>query len=204
MGFDEILCTCAAPFCPVEREVWDAIIADGDWRAFLSCAFSIVGEDDRVRLSKSTLLMPPSFEEKEAFARRHFTGGLPESAMPVESLYRSDEEAGDGEALYFRSSAEYMADVTKRMGVSIPRRYGAFPDHLSIELEFAAFLVRSGLEAQAKDFVAHRFQWLDAYRAKLQLLPADAAFYADMVDLIAHIADKWPRGTGRKRQREAI
>ena len=33
------------------------------------------------------LFCPPLFDEKQGFAARHFTGGLPQSAIPVESLY---------------------------------------------------------------------------------------------------------------------
>ena len=70
----------------------------------------------------NALFAPPTYSEKQAFAARHFTGGLPESVVPVESLYRT-WSAGAAPApfsqqqgLYLGDSAHYLRELVE-MGI---------------------------------------------------------------------------------------
>ena len=50
-----------------------------------------------------------------------------------------------------------------------------------------AVLLRSGMDAEARQFVAERFDWLTDYRLKLLKLDDDARFYISLVDVILGI-----------------
>ena len=65
----------------VSPEVWNAFLAE------IAHAESGVLAERLAARELAALENPPSFEEHGRFCRCHFTGGLPESAMPVESLY---------------------------------------------------------------------------------------------------------------------
>ncbi len=143
------------------------------------------------------LFTPPTYEEKCSFAARHFTGGLPESAMPVESLYVEWQPDIHGETLFSRAkgfylanTATYMADMIEAVGGSIPSAFSACPDHLSLELDFAAVLLRSFLVAEAQQFIVERLAWLTAYRMKLLSLHDDASFYIALVDVLIAVREQ--------------
>lgn len=72
----------------VSPEVWNVFLAE------IAQAESGVLAERLAARELVALENPPSFEEHGRFCRRHFTGGLPESAMPVESLYRPWRESG--------------------------------------------------------------------------------------------------------------
>lgn len=140
------------------------------------------------------LFCPPLFEEKQAFAARHFTGGLPQSAVPVESLYTDWEVPGKvnpligkQKGLYLGASARYMRALIEQLGLEVPPEYADCPDHLALELDLVAVLLRSGMDAEARQFMAERFDWLTDYRLKLLKLDDDVRFYISLVDVILGI-----------------
>ena len=141
------------------------------------------------------LFRPPLFEEKQRFAARHFTGGLPQSAVPVESLYTDWETSGNvnpligkQKGLYLGASARYMRALVEQLGLKVPPEYADCPDHLALELDLVAVLLRSGMDAEARQFLAERFCWLTDYRLKLlKLDDDDARFYIGLVDVILGI-----------------
>ena len=132
------------------------------------------------------------------FAARHFTGGLPQSAIPVESLYTDwnpdnvNPLIGKQKGLYLGASARYMRALIEQLGLEVPAEYADCPDHLALELDLVAVLLRSGMDAEARQFVAERFDWLTDYRLKLLKLDDDARFYISLVDDLGHL-----RGTAR-------
>ncbi len=96
-------------FAPVDKAEWENLSAREVWAEFLDGARFILQNGGSLGLDKSpadyrrgnhaplqdflsecevcALFCPPTYEEKRQFAARHFTGGLPESALPIESLY---------------------------------------------------------------------------------------------------------------------
>lgn len=139
----------------------------------------------------SALFCPPSFQEKRDFAARHFVGGLPDSAVPVESLYAAGaRRAGDGylrsEGSYLGDSARYMRELADRLGLEVPQEFSACPDHLALELDLTAVLLRSGMDREALMFMRERFSWLESYRQRLLKLD-DASFYIGLVDAVIGI-----------------
>ena len=104
-------------FAPVDKAEWENLSAREVWAEFLDGARFILQNGGSLGLDKSpadyrrgnhaplqdflsecevcALFCPPTYEEKRQFAARHFTGGLPESALPIESLYVNNAKAGD-------------------------------------------------------------------------------------------------------------
>ncbi|WP_235904795.1 molecular chaperone TorD family protein [Eggerthella guodeyinii] len=218
---DEVMFSVlSACFAPVDEDEWKRVVAGTAWPDFLDAARRALQDDGALGTSPTpisearrrcplqdflsvgevdALFRPPSYEEKRAFAARHFTGGLPESAMPVESLYRLRPVGAPSSPLarrdgsYMGDSASYMQDLVERLGLEVPPQFAACPDHLALELDLLAVLLRSGLQSEARTFLAERFAWLTAYRMRLLALKDDASFYIGLVDVLMGIwAQKSP------------
>ena len=150
MGDEIVFSTVSKCFAPIDRDAWNALTQGVAWADFLDASRRLLqrgaklGEDEspasRVRLScplqdflsvgeVNALFAPPSWEDVRSFAALHFTGGLPASAPPIESLYRlpgdgAEPFAPHGESRlpgsYYGESARYMRDLVRRMGMSLP------------------------------------------------------------------------------------
>lgn len=186
---EEAIMVLSGCFVPTSRKEWEIATSVEVWSeilTFLSKEInpSILRDDTFERLSK-----PPIYEEKIRFAARHFTGGLPTSALPVESLYPRSKAGTIGQE-YFQESALYMRDLATLLGLEIPAAFAAYPDHLSIELEIALVLHATNPK-DACEFAAHRFSWLPRYAAHLESLNANASFYVAVVEALIGIVDAW-------------
>lgn len=216
MGDEIVFSTVSKCFASIDRDAWDALTQGAVWADFLDASRSLLqqgaklGEDEspasRARLScplqdflsvgeVNALFAPPSWENAQSFATLHFTGGLPASAPPIESLYRLPDGSMGPCALHGTSGlpgsycgepARYMRGLVKRMGLSLPPEFADCPDHLSIELDLLAVLLRSGMTHQAHEFLSERFAWLPAFRLRLLGLEDDprARFYVGLVDVL--------------------
>ena len=199
-------------FGPVEQGDWEALTASALWDDFLGAVRELLQAERPLGQAPSgapslasrrplqeflseqelcSLFTPPSFEEARRFAARHFTGGLPASAMPVESLYRPWSLDGsvalptEG-GRYGGQSARYVAELCERLGLEVPPAFAAYPDHLALELDLLAVLLRSGMAPEARTFLMERFAWLTDYRRRLLEL-GDASFHIALVDVILGI-----------------
>lgn len=214
MEYDEMFTVLSMCFAPVERDEWKHV-ADGPvWSDFLDAVRRALQDDGAFGASTSpmarartrcplqeflsagevkALYAPPSYDEKRQFAARHFTGGLPESAVPVESLYTAWSNGSlpspfsKTESMYQGESARYMRDLIERMGMQVPPEFAACADHLALELDLTAVLLRSGCAEEAVRFVTERFAWLTAYRMRLLELTDDAGFYIGLVDVLVGV-----------------
>lgn len=202
-------------FGPVDRDEWKQLTRSAAWAEFTDAVRCLLQDDrafgtqvspvkrshGRVPMQEflsenevNELFCPPLYEEKQAFAARHFTGGLPQSAVPVESLYTDWEVPGKvnpvigkQKGLYLGASARYMRALVEQLGLEVPPAYADCPDHLALELDLVAVLLRSGMGAEARQFMAERFGWLTDYRLKLLSLDDDVRFYVGLVDVILGI-----------------
>lgn len=210
-----VLSVLSKCFAPADEAEWKHLTESSAWSEFLDGARQLMqgtkrlGRDARPieRAHRrcplqdflsagevDALFCPPTYEEKRRFAARHFTGGLPESALPVESLYTAwsgakgtDNLFGKAEGMYLGQSARYMEALAKSLGCEIPAEFAGCPDHLALELDMAAVLVRSGMADEACTFLGERFGWLTAYRIRLLSLSDDARFYIGLVDVLLGI-----------------
>lgn len=220
MEDESVFSVLSACFAPVDEDEWNCVVGSTAWPDFLDAVRRTMQDDGPLGASPipisearrrcplqeflsvgevNALFCPPSYEEKRAFAARHFTGGLPESALPVESLYRSrttgapTSPLSQGDGSYMGDSASYMQDLVERLGLKVPPEFSACPDHLALELDLLAVLLRSGLHDEARTFLVERFSWLTAYRMRLLALEDDAGFYIGLVDVLVGIrAQKSP------------
>lgn len=202
-------------FAPVDKAEWEGLSAREPWAEFLDGARFILQNGGSLGIDKSlvdyrrgnhaplqdflsecevcALFCPPTYEEKRQFAARHFTGGLPESALPIESLYVNAAKAGDllspvdGKGMYLGVSAHYMSALVERLGLSVPPEFSDCPDHLALELDVVAVLLRSGMADEARTFLSERFSWLTEYRKRLIGLGSQANFYVCLIDLLIGI-----------------
>lgn len=201
-------------FAFVDQDEWRHLTAPSAWSDFLSGARRMLQEDrplgDACTLRDDArsrcplqdfvsndevcaLFAPPTYREKQEFAARHFVGGLPSSALPVESLYSKDIACAVGKSFasergaYLGSSALYMQELIKRLGLSVPPEYAASPDHLSLELDLTAVMLRSGMTQEANEFFCERVEWLTRFRRRLIALGDEASFYVALVDVLIGI-----------------
>jgi TorA maturation chaperone TorD len=150
-----------------ERDAWIALAAFSTWSGYLD-ACSSIARDECAVLSDllasgelDALRHPLDYEAVRSFAARHFTGGLPQSVVPVESLYRTNPSQVPA---YGGPSARYMGDLASSMGLELPARFASTPDHLAVEAGMAALLYRSDANL-ADSFVSERFTWLARLQA---------------------------------------
>lgn len=201
-------------FAPVDERAWAGLVQGSVWSEFLDASRRLLqdgrdlGSDlrpfdhahKRCPLQDflsagevDALFCPPTSVEKRAFAARHFTGGLSESAMPVESLYttwarpRTSTLFPQAEGMYQGESALYMEALIASLGLNVPDEFAGCPDHLALELDLVAVMLRSGMAREAQTFLAERFEWLTAYRMRLLALQDDARFYIGLVDVLLGI-----------------
>ena len=126
MEDEAVFSVLAQCFGPVDESSWNQLAGSSLWSDFLDGARRAMQDAElgvqaapaaRARkrcplqefLSSgevNALFAPPTYEEKQAFAARHFTGGLPESAVPVESLYRT-WSAGAAPCLLYTSAHRF-------------------------------------------------------------------------------------------------
>lgn len=202
-------------FAPIEESEWEKITAQAAWSEFLNGARRALQDEKTFGYQVSTmkllerrcplqeyltadevnaLFVPPTYKEKQSFARCHFTGGLPESVMPVESLYVAWSQDNSQhslfpkkEGLYQGDSARYMRDVVKRLGFELPDYFVPYPDHLALELDLIAVLLRSGMREEARSFMFERLKWLTIVRKNFLQIQDDANFYLGLIDVLIGI-----------------
>lgn len=211
-----VFSTFARCFMATDRDEWLALSANTPWSDFLAGVRSLLQDERALGASVApirrarrneplsdylaasevrSIFAPPSFREKRDFASRRFTGGLPSSALPVESLYSTWAKPGAGafagrEGLYLGDAALYMRDLANAMGIALPAEFSSTPDHLAVELEFIAMMLDAGMHEEARVFCTERLKWLDAYRGRLMEAGEDALFYLALVDALIGIRER--------------
>ena len=178
--------TIAQLFVAQDKDGYAELTNTEAWSQFLAQA-------EAIGVPTEAISEPLTFEEHDLFCRRHFTGGLPASALPVESLYSVNNSHVSQSTLcqpaprgtYMGSSAHYMQELITALGFDLPLQFNATPDHLSLECDVAAFLQDSGQDQNAAEFMAERFLWLSAYKERLsQLQGASKLFFMGLVDVL--------------------
>lgn len=212
MNDARMLETIAACFAPTTTQRWAALTKAGAWAEFTDCAQRALVSDHVLGTNASfaasarrepfldslsdaevrALFAPPSYDEARTFAARHFTGGLPDSAVPVESLYAAWSSDASSffpgrEGLYVSDVALYMADMFAATGFTPQDGLAAYPDHLANELAFAAHLLHADQPGNARMFLLERTEWLTRYRKRLVEIEGDTSFFLALVDLIIGI-----------------
>lgn len=145
---------------------------DGENELLSALGMASIQEPDSVwpeifdRIWKSVEGLDPEqqrarLEELQVEHTRLFFGPPYPAVLPYEHAYR---EGGDAASLCSSIEADY-----RDMGFEVKGDFHDLPDHICVQLEFAATLIEKGLEAPAKAFrFEHLQEFLVAFAKKLQ------------------------------------
>ena len=162
---------------------------------FLAQAFLEIGYDLPAALYEDWPALLPDLATATAAYRQSFVFPVHARVLPVESVYRrwtSDASAevpfAAEKGLLLSDHALHMKDLYETFGITIPEEYESMPDHLCLELEFAALLLEHDAETKYGVFIAEHLNWLDDLVAEaeqkevpdyyLQLIKLTAQFLA--------------------------
>lgn len=156
-------------FWHIGQDEWADIAASDVWAQFVAALARMGARSQAPYMHR--LATPPTWEEFH-IAQRRFVGGLPSSAVPVESLYATPDQMivrdpSGKRAYWLQQPALYMRQLIERLGMEVPHEFQDCPDHLALELDMASTLLALGANDQAADFIADRLGWLARYRARL-------------------------------------
>ena len=135
---------------------------------FLARSFQQLGPDLPGDLYENWPALLPDLPSATAAYRQSFLFPVHSRVVPVESVYRrwtSDASAevpfAAEKGLLLSDHALHMKDLYEAFGISLPAEYDSMPDHLCLELEFAALLLEHDEETKYGVFIAEHLNWLD-------------------------------------------
>ena len=135
---------------------------------FLARSFQQLGHDWPGDLYENWPALLPDLPSATAAYRQSFLFPVNSRVLPVESVYRrwtSDASAevpfAAEKGLLLSDHALHMKDLYQTFGITIPEEYESMPDHLCLELEFAALLLEHDAETKYGVFIAEHLNWLD-------------------------------------------
>ena len=135
---------------------------------FLARSFQQLGHDLPGDLYENWPALLPDLPSATAAYRQSFLFPVHSRVLPVESVYRrwtSDASAevpfAAEKGLLLSDHALHMKDLYQTFGITIPEEYESMPDHLCLELEFAALLLEHDAETKYGVFIAEHLNWLD-------------------------------------------
>ena len=158
---------------------------------FLAQAFLEIGYDLPAALYEDWPALLPDLATASAAYRQSFVFPVHSRVLPVESVYRrwtSDASAevpfAAEKGLLLSDHALHMKDLYQTFGITIPEEYESMPDHLCLELEFAALLLEHDAETKYGVFIAEHLNWLDdlVAEAEQKELPD---YYLQLIKLTA-------------------
>lgn len=217
MEWGEMFSIMAGCFSPTTRSEWEAITAHRTWGEFLVAVRYALQDANALADSQpaaarihatcplqdflatseiNALFDPLTFEEKEAFASKHFSSsaqGSSEAAVPVESLYLFWNNAVCSPFSHRSglpgSSTVHMFLLAHRNGLMLPANLqGVRSDHLAVELFLIAKLFEEGENVKALLLIRERLSWLTAYRRRLIALDDPGVnFFVALVDALMGI-----------------
>lgn len=136
-----------------------------------------------------------SFAEIKDVYHRCFLGPLGPVAPPIESLYKewtSDPTAetpiARQKGYLYGDSAIHLKYLYDQYKIEIPSVYGNMPDHLTLLLEFLAFLIQYNQTELIQQYIHDHFDWLGALKKKLKEIDGSEPyiFITNLVDEMVH------------------
>lgn len=126
--------------------------------------------------------------------KRLFVGPLPPYIIPVESIYKkwtNDPECKlpiAGEKGYLMGDP--AIDMIKRYqtdGIVIPEKYSSMPDHITLELEYMAFLFINGGINEQEEFLTSHLDWVGKLAKDIEVFMENKGFYSAVAEITALI-----------------
>ena len=134
---------------------------------FIAQAFLELGYDLPAALYENWPALLPDLATATAAYRQSFQFPMQSRVVPVESVFRrwtTDPSAevpfAAEKGLLLSDHAMHMKDLYETFGISIPNEHESMPDHLCLELEFAALLLEHDEETKYGVFIAEHLNWL--------------------------------------------
>lgn len=154
----------------------------------LSELFKIIGFNElRVNNFNIELL---SFDELKEIYINCFLGIGISFALPIESVYKVwttdpgvNMVIGNEKGYLFGDSALHMLHLYEQFQLSIPEEYSNIPDHLTLLLEFLAFLTRNYSDKDVYQLLIDHFDWLDDFNLELKKIKC-SSFFVDVTELL--------------------
>lgn len=119
-----------------------------------------------------------------------FLGINQNSAIPIESVYKVwttdpgiEIAIGTEKGYLFGDSALHMLHLYEKFQLSIPDEYVNIPDHLTLLLEFLAFLIREDHEKEVLQLLVDHFDWLDDFNLELKRIE-HSSFFVKVTELL--------------------
>ncbi|RSK26202.1 dehydrogenase [Bacillus sp. HMF5848] len=183
LAYEELLYVIAEFFKPPIYKFYKELDYEGIERLLKS-----IGYDEQVTWPK-----PSSYEDLQYMYMRCFVGPDHLTSPPVESLYKrwtTDSTAQvsfASEAGYlYGDSALHMEHLYEVNGLEIPAFYSRIPDHLTLLLEFAAYLIELDQYSALKNFIHEHLDWLPALRTQLAAIK-DSHFYVCIINILIDV-----------------
>lgn len=154
----------------------------------LSELFKIIGFDElQVNNFNMEFL---SFDELKESYIYCFLGTGVSIALPIESVYKVwttdpgvDMVIGNEKGYLFGDSALHMLHLYEQFQLSIPEEYSNIPDHLTLLLEFLAFLTRNYSDKDVYQLLIDHFDWLDDFNLELKKIQG-SSYFGDVTELL--------------------
>ncbi|MFC7045563.1 molecular chaperone [Halobacteriaceae archaeon GCM10025711] len=136
---------------------------------------------------------PPEPEACSRLTREYlalFEGMETPFAPPVESPYEEWYEGAGRTGLLGGPAAADMEQRYERLGVVPSMQYPA--DHLALLLEYGALLLDAGATDEFDAFATEHFDWVPAFRERVDDAAADAPFYRWVVAVVDDVVSATP------------
>lgn len=146
--------------------------------------------------------------DREALTRAYNQSFVfpPESrVVPVESVYRQWTGDSSAQVPFAKEKGYLMSDAALHMkalyegyGLELPPDFGATPDHLGLELEFACFLLEKESAERQAIFWQEHLDWVDELSEEAEKTGIPL-FYRQVLKVIADFlrADRESYGQGK-------
>lgn len=132
-----------------------------------------------------------SFENMKQSYIHCFLGPSEPFAPPIESLYKQWTDDPTAAVSFARQTGFFYGDpalhiqyLFRQFKLEFPEEYRAMPDHLTLLLEFLAFLLEHGTSDQIQSFISDHFDWLDDFI--LELKKSDTSLFYISITQIAN------------------
>ena len=135
----------------------------------------------RIDIPEGSVTIP---ETRAAFDNEYvsiFEGLETPYAPPVESAYRQWHDGPGDDGLVSGPPAIEMRRRYRALGVEDTAGY--HPDHVALQLEYAAVLLSSGASDEHLRFLRDRLGWIEAFAALTETASADAPFHRRCVSV---------------------
>jgi len=137
-----------------------------------------------------------SLAEMQQSYMKCFMGVVKPYAPPIESVYKvwtSDPTAelsiARSKGYIFGDSALHINHLFEEYHLEVPEEYAKIPDHLTILLEFLAFMIKEGTNEHTHQLLVDHFDWLDDFKESL-LKVEDSHFYVRVTDFIRKMLEQ--------------